>query len=1320
MRCLKVVLLALFTAVLIPGLVQAQTGSTGTVTGTGFDKSGAVVPNAKVELKDTSTNAVLATATNDVGQFVFTSVKPGTYQLKVTAPGFRQAVMNDLKVTVGKETLINVTLETGAVSEVVEVHATTGTELQTLNSSVGNELDRHTLENLPALNRDATSLLLLQPMATPGFNSPGSPVATGEGDNTGGQVAGARSDQNTFLVDGGDATDSTAGGGQYSGTNFTATPRAVIPTPVESLQEFRVVTNNPEASFARSAGGEVQMVTRSGSNAFHGAAYDYLQNNHLNANSWTRNSIGQKNPVLRDNRFGGRVGGPIWKDKTFFFAHYEGRRFFLNQDTSRLVPTDTMKAGILRFRDASGAVVSYNLNPGNGPLAANCGPAQDQACDPRALGLNPVIKRIWALEPTGNDPSLGDGLNTTGFTAPAPTPINEEFGVIRLDHKISQKWQFRTSYRYSKTDLSSNVQVDIGGLLQGNVRGQPKPTAQRPLAPRYLVAGLTGQITPHLTSDFTFDWLRHWWQWATVAPFPQDTGTAAALSIGGEGIRVGMQPINVDTQNARSRLWNGKDYTFIENLSWIKGSHLFSFGGRAGTQRFFHQRDDKVVGGLTSAVYTVGRLSAGSNVTIPATNRPPTCGGGITTNCLSSREVQNWRNFYASVLGIVDRGSQLLTRGPDFSPNRPGTPLLQHTVVNSYQLYISDTWKLKPSFTVSVGLNWGVQLPPYEQTGESTIMVDHNTGKPTIGSEYLAARRALALQGKIFNPQFDFVPIRQTGRKYPYDPDWRNFAPRVAVAWNPSATEGFFGKIFGDRKTVIRTGYARTYDRINGVGIVMIPALGIGFGNSVRCQGPTGSGAAVACSGASNPTNAFRIGTDGTSIPIPSLAKLTPPLIPGKNRIPAGNSPYEGLDFRIDPNRKVGYSHSVDLTIQRELPGNMLLEVGYVARYAKRLYQGYFLNQVPYMFTLGGQSFASAFSGVANALRNDQPVPTQPFYETLFGGKGSAYCRDKIGVPITCTAAVVNKEGGNFPEANVYDFWADISSFLPGGAGGADTNQVQDNYWIGSDGHSNYNAGFVTLRKRTSRGLAFDINYTYSHAFDQLGQNQESLNEASDAFNLDRDYGSAQFDRRHALNALVTYDLPFGQGHKWSSGKGWDKVVGGWNVAAVYVIASGLPLDVIDGNSCEEYGQGPTFGNCSGYIPISTRFYKASINDGNAGSGGIGTSSKFKVNGFADPASVFNNFRTPDILLDSHAGRAFIRGLTRWNVDIGISKTTKITERISTRFDIQMANAFNHPLLQSTGLTDVRVDLSNPRGFGVIGAQYNQPRFIQFGLRFDF
>ena len=154
----------------------------------------------------------------------------------------------------------------------------------------------------------ATALLLLQPLASPGFNAPGSPNASGEGDLTGGGIAGARSDQNTFLLDGGDATDSTAGSGQYSGTNFTANPRAVVPTPVESLEEFRVVTNNPDAGFGRSAGGSVQMVTRSGTNAFHGAAYEFLQNDVLNANTWTRNSARQKNPALRDNRFGARFG----------------------------------------------------------------------------------------------------------------------------------------------------------------------------------------------------------------------------------------------------------------------------------------------------------------------------------------------------------------------------------------------------------------------------------------------------------------------------------------------------------------------------------------------------------------------------------------------------------------------------------------------------------------------------------------------------------------------------------------------------------------------------------------------------------------------------------------------------------------------------------------------------------------------------------------------------------------------------------------------------------------------------------------------------
>src|SRR5260370_10798066 len=394
------------------------------------------------------------------------------------------------------------------------------------------------------------------------------------------------------------------------------------------------------------------MVTRRGSNQFHGAVYEYLQNNVLIANSWDRNSSGRPNPALRDNRFGGRLGGPIWKDKTFFFVHYEGRRFVSSTDITRRVPSDLLKAGVLQFpiKVCNAAcqldpvatppvpqLGAFNLN--GSPVAVNgvtyqpatCGTALVPApCDPRngsnglPLGLNPAIAAVWALEPTGNQPSCGtavpsDGLNTLCFDAPVGTPLSENFGVIRLDHQISSKWQFSASYRYDRTTFAAPVQVDIGGLLKGDTKGQPVSTAQRPLAPRYLVTNLTGQITSHLTSQSTFDYLRHWWQWATFSPsiipsphgFAQPNRLNAALSILGEGIGTGMQPINVDTQNARSRLWNGKDYNFSENLSWVKGNHLIQFGGRSEWQRCYNRREDKVAGGLTSVAFTIGGLASG-------------------------------------------------------------------------------------------------------------------------------------------------------------------------------------------------------------------------------------------------------------------------------------------------------------------------------------------------------------------------------------------------------------------------------------------------------------------------------------------------------------------------------------------------------------------------------------------------------------------------------------------------------------------------------------------------------------------------------------
>src|SRR5260370_3632648 len=283
MRNARVLFAGLMILVLFPGLAGGQGSSTATVTGTVTDQKGAAVPGATIELLNTATNESRTQTTNDAGYYTFVSVPPGTYKVVFKKDGFRTTTMGPLDAQVGKSLTANVQLEIGTMARTVEVIAVAGVELQTMDSPVGTVLDRKVLGSMPTLARDATAILLLQPLATPGFNTVGG--GGGEGDNAGGQIGGARSDQNSFLLDGGDVTDSTAGGGQYSGTNFSAPPRGVVSKPVESLEEFRVVTTNSAATFSRSAGGEVQMVTKCRSNPFPGAVFDYLRHNQRNANN---------------------------------------------------------------------------------------------------------------------------------------------------------------------------------------------------------------------------------------------------------------------------------------------------------------------------------------------------------------------------------------------------------------------------------------------------------------------------------------------------------------------------------------------------------------------------------------------------------------------------------------------------------------------------------------------------------------------------------------------------------------------------------------------------------------------------------------------------------------------------------------------------------------------------------------------------------------------------------------------------------------------------------------------------------------------------
>src|SRR2546421_699265 len=312
----------------------------GTVVGLVTDSSGGAVAGASITLTKKPPSTPRRTTSNEAGRYIFANVNPGTYDIKVTMKGFRQSAVTGQDVSVGQTLTVNVTLEVGAMAETVEVKVVTGAELQTENATMGSTVTGDMLLNMPSLNRDATSLLTLQPATAP---------SVGGGDIYGGQVAGSLSDQNTYMLDGGNFTSDLEGD-----NNYTHGGMGAIPTPIESIEEFKVATNNQTADFSSSAGGQVMLVTKRGTNSFHGTAYEFYQSQLFNANTWDNNRFNEPIVKFHDNRFGGGVGGPLipgkhLAGKTFFYGFYEGHRFpgtALVEEWA--VPSTLMRQGILQ------------------------------------------------------------------------------------------------------------------------------------------------------------------------------------------------------------------------------------------------------------------------------------------------------------------------------------------------------------------------------------------------------------------------------------------------------------------------------------------------------------------------------------------------------------------------------------------------------------------------------------------------------------------------------------------------------------------------------------------------------------------------------------------------------------------------------------------------------------------------------------------------------------------------------------------------------------------------------------------------------------
>jgi hypothetical protein len=1299
-RAALILLCACLLLACAPATALAQTAATGAVEGRVVDPEGAVVAGAQVELSNPATGQSQKQSSNSSGQYLFSQIAPGVYNLTVTAQGFNKTIVTQVKVEVAKTHDVELRLNVASVAERVPVVAGMDVELQKTGAAVGNVIPSKPLVSLPSLERSAVEFLTLQPGTIP---------EAGDGDNGsgGGSIAGARSDQSTFSVDGIDVTENSTGGG--------AGFRTIIPVPVESVEEFRGGVINLGAAFARGAGGQVALVGRRGSNELHGAGYYYHQNDDLNANSWTNNRNGVARAEQRDNRYGFRLGAPLWRDHTFFFTNYEGRNFARAFDVLRVVPTDTLRAGTLRLRDNAGRIVSYDL-----ATSTLCGATGSSRCDPRRLGLSPAVSALWSLLPRGNDPSSGDGLNTTGWRSTASTPLESDYIVARLDHTLSTNWSLDASATYFRRlstlggSTSLRQQLDIRG-------GRALFTSDTPQRGQTFTLGLTGLVAPNFVNTLRLGWTRDRQSNQPLSPsvvaatlaVPGTASSAGlvALNIGGGALdQLVSEPIDVDVQRARAQVNDNEPLQFVYDGSWLRGTHALQFGANFRHILTRHTRNDKSVGSLTSPVADIFR---GSNISIPNTSRPPTCATTAQTNCLQSTDVAQWDTLFAAVTGMIDTVGVLAVRDAALNALPFGTPLRAEATNNTYDFYFEDKWQARPSLSLSLGLAYVWQQPPHERTGRQTLMINNETGEPLTYRNYIEPRRQAALAGQIYNPQIAFVPLSSSGRDQVFDTDKNNFSPRLAAAWNPSFDGGYLGKLFGARQTVLRGGFGIVYDRINTSESVIIPSLGVGFSQTVTRRAPlcnsTGAGGAGCNAAGTAPASVFRVGVDGL-IPLPTASAVGVPIVPTQ---PFG----ESASFQIDPDFKVGENYTFDLTVQRELPGKMILEVGWLARLGRSLPTNVNFNSAPFfqLDAASGQTFAQAFDNVAKLLRAGAGVASVPaqawFQNNVPGG----------------TARALTGNEANFINGNVSGIFQTIDTArLNAGLKPFDNLQAQTSFVRTSIGRSNYHALFATLRKRLSRELTFDLNYTFSKSLDQSSAVENSMNMIASAFFPDFDYGPSDFDRTHVFNGYFLYELPTNRGDRFRTGTPIDKLIEGWSVSGIFRAASGAPLLVSQGAAA--LGGGTMLASLTGAIPLSDPgSLGTGVNTVVAGSNNVGTNGDPAAGGsginlFSNPEAAFNSFRRILLSQDGRSGRANpVRGFANWNLDLSLAKTARIGEKLSARLSCDFFNLFNH-----TVFTNPALDLTSPRTFGVVTQatvptrRESSSRWVQFGLRVEF
>jgi Carboxypeptidase regulatory-like domain len=1304
------------------GFAQSATTS---LRGTAYDPNGAVVSGASMVLTNPATGFTRSVKTDGQGVYQFLDLPPATYELTASSPGFATIKETGIQLLVSSPGTVNLNLQVAGAAVTVEV-AGSAPLVNTVNASLGHAFDSVQIADLPFEGRDPTGILSLQPGVAFTGNSQHISSAS---DSRSGAVNGARSDQTNVILDGVDNNDQTLG------TAF----QGALRVPLDSLEEFKVTTANADADAGRSSGGQVSLVTKSGTNKIRGGVYIYNRSGIGEANDWFSEQaqvaarLSNTPPHLVRNTFGAFVGGPIIKDRLFFFADYEGGRLRQNLQVTRIVPSDTLRIGSISYPCTQDPTCPSS---GVNTLTAADLAAMDPNCTglgtcPNGPGANPAVMAIFQKYPHPNTDSVGDGLNFRGFTFSSPLPQKLDVYVAKLDYNLTRNGNHRLFLRgvldSDRTALNSDPTSftgDGGSQFPGDPANRTSVNTSKGLS-----IGYTATLSGTLINDFRFGYVRQ-----ALVTLGQQAQHFVAFR--------GMDDLTAETPTTNVHV---PVKNWVDDITKIKGSHTLQFGVNLRQVDNIHQSNStSFFSATTNAFWLAGSCIANCGTSLdPAFFAHPAVDGSFSTSY----------DFPMTALaGLVTEVGSNYNLNKSLTALPEGTPVPRHFRAHEWEWYGQDSWRIKPNLTLTYGLRYTLLQPPYETTGTQV--------GPTVSlNDWFYKRAAGMLQGQVSDPLISFALSGQANGKQPYWAwDYKDAAPRLALAYSPNADSGWSRKLWGGPgKTSVRLGYGIYYDHF-GEGITnSFDSLG-SFGLTTSISNPAGIQAV------DNSARLTALNTIPTTSAATTGACPTAPC-PIVEPPPSGSFPVQpptslagggfAITWGLNDKLKTPYSHVMNFSITRELSNNFVFEASYVGRLAHRLLQEEDIAMPLNLYDpKSGVSYFQAATALAQQYRAGVPIQNvqkTPYWEDMFpGAAGAASGRigAEVGAPgVPCgptfTAAGVALTGNVTATQAMYDMFAcnqgnettalefadvpglitstcypacSIANGTPGNPapGYAYYNpQWSSLYGWFSNGNSAYNAAQFSLRRRMANGLQFDINYTYSKSID-TGSNAERINQfqgggfASQVINSwspNQLRAVSDFDNRHQFNANWVWELPFGRSKRYASGMNRvaNAVVGGWTISGLWRWSSGYPFTVSSG-----FGWATNF-----------ELQSAAVLTGAPPKTGTFILGGTTPNVFKDPTTALNDFRQS---FPGESGqRNELLGPGTFNIDAALSKSWNITERQVVKFTWETFNLTNTPRFDvGTMQLNGNNSLSNSTSFGNFSSTLSQQRVMEFALRYVF